>query len=282
MNNFLRSLTRTVLLLTVAGVVLSVAWPLSAQPEKAPGFMVRPVYIELFLAPGETQVEMIEIENGTEKQMPVAIATLDFDKKGDHTQILDVNTLDSSIASWVSFPSPELILGPGELGEFPLSITRPEGDPPRCRWGYLVVEPLEPLGESGAGIPLKVRFLVTIVQFDPLLQDRSAAITGMDAEVESLGNDAERRLLLSTRFANTCEAVLKLEIRCEIRDSTGSSVASKKMIDMLALPGRERVFSIEIPVENLPSGEYMALTIIDYGGDNPVGGQWPFEIPEEE
>jgi len=277
-----RSLISKVLAPLFLAVILSVSYRIAAEPETAPGIMVRPIYIELSLAPGETHVVMIEIQNDTERQMPVAIGIWDFDKEGNQTQILAAHTLDSSIASWLSFPAPELSVGPGELGEFPLSITRPEGDPPRGRWGYLVVEPLETLSEMGTGIPVKVRFLVTLVQFDPAHQDRSGAITGMDVEVQSPGNGDDRTLLVSTKFANTCEAILKLEIRYEIRDSTGNSIVSKKKVGLLALPGRERVFSVEIPVEDLPSGEYMVLTIIDYGGDNPVGGQWPFEIPEED
>jgi len=256
--------------------------PAAAEPEKAPGIMVRPVYIELSLAPGETRVETIAIENDTDRPMPVAIEIVDFDMKGDEMQILPANTLDSSIAGWLSLPSRELILEPGELEEFPLSITRPEDDPPGCRWGFLVVETLEPLNEMGpAMIRVKARFLVTLVQFDPLVQDRSGAITGMDVRTENVGDGGSGKVIVSTKFANICEAVLKLQIRCEIRGSTGNCIANKKKSGVLAFPGRERVFSIEIPVKDLSPGEYVALTIIDYGGDNPVGGQWRFEIPEE-
>ena len=78
-----------------------------------------------------------------------------------------------------------------------------------------------------------------------------------------------------------CLNILKVDIRFEVRDMTGDTVAYQEIHDRVVLPESKRIFTAKFPADDWPPGQYLALVIVDYGGETLTGGQWPFEIPEE-
>lgn len=247
------------------------------------GFMVQPMQIEISLAPGETYREEIVVTNLSEKDVQIQITKNDFAMKQDGTlEILKPGTSSLSLAGWLSLPSEELVVKAGRTESISLSITRPEDSSPKAYWGYLFVQNIEPITTKG-NIGVKFRFAIRILQIDPILQQRGI-VTAMQVELKEAEEGNSRTAVVFTTLANTCLNILKADVHFEIRDMTGTTVATHELKDRVVLPEHERrrTFSAEFPADDWPPGQYIALAIIDYGGETLSGGQWPFEIPEEE
>jgi len=104
----------------------------------------------------------------------------------------------------------------------------------------------------------------------------------MDVQLVDSQADGERTATVSTTLANTCQNMLRTDVRFEVRDAAGDVVATQEVKDRVVLPNHERIFTSKFISDDWPPGQYIALVIIDYGGETLSGGQWPFEIPEEE
>jgi hypothetical protein len=129
----------------------------------------------------------------------------------------------------------------------------------------------ETTGELQTSINVKVRYGIKVFQHDPSATKRGQ-ITGM----ELLGT---RPLKIKVAFANTGDGVLwQVSGRVEIRDDTGATVRTLEIEEFTVLPGGERELVLEDEGARLAAGDYIALAIIDFGGDYLVGHQLQFKI----
>ena len=262
-------------------ILLATACLVSAE-SSVPSVMVKPVQIEISLVPGESYRTHLEIINDTSKDVSFEIMKMDLDQDGRSMTFLASNTLPSSIASWITTPLDFITVEAGGTAELPVVIMRPEEDPPAARWGCLMIESMEAITTTTEGMGIKVRFAVGIFQIEPLFTEMAGRVADMQVTVEQeeAGEGGNVTILLA--FANTCNNILKMDVHFEIRDETGAVIANRDQQGKLVLPEHTRSFSTSFPAGNWSPGEYLALAIIDYGGENRVGGQWGFEIPEKE
>jgi len=151
-----------------------------------------------------------------------------------------------------------------------------------ARWGCLMIESMEAITTTAAGMGIKVRFAIGIFQTEPLFTEIAGRVSDMQVTVEQeeAGQGGNVTILLA--FANTSNNILKADVHFEIRDETGAIIADRDQQGKVVLPERTRSFSTSFPAGNWSPGHYLALAIIDYGGENRVGGQWRFQIPEKE
>jgi len=249
--------------------------------------IVRPMLIETSLAPGETHTELVEIQNSTEDDLVVQISKIDFSisKDGD-LQLLEAGISPSSLDDWLSLPTTELVVKRGKTEKLRVCISAPKEASQLCRWGGLLIESVTTT--STRGMTVRVRFGVIILQTDPMGLDKSGKVETMKAEVHESIEEVEseggssRAVAISTTFSNTCLNILKADVRFEVRNMTGDTIITHVIRNKVILPGHKRIFTATFAANDWLPGQYIALAIIDYGGETLVGGQWPFEIPEAE
>lgn len=252
------------------------------------GFFVRPMRVEVSLAPGETVTRQLLIENRSEQDQIFVIqkADLAVDERGA-LKFLQFRTSHSSFGDRLSMSAEELLVEAGETGTITLTFSSPEDDDPQPRWGCLFVESAGPIGEveieEGASLGLKIRFAITLLQFDATKNEKSGGVTAMNSEI-SEPEEAEslREVVIYATFCNGCDNILKADARFEIRDVTGATLVQDEITDRWVLPRSQRAFSASFSAQDWLPGPYIALVIIDYGGETLTGGQLSFEIPKEE
>ncbi len=273
-----QSITGLWLCICLIGIIFTSAGPVFAQ-----GFMVSPMLIEIPLAPGETYTGIVEIRNTSEETIQVRISNADFTVRENGTlEVLEAGTSSSSLANWLSLSTEELTVKAQETERVSLSIARPQDDAPLPHWGCLIVERVEPdvaVGAEEAVIGIKFRFLVTILQRDLTITQKLGNVAAMEVKVKEPDEESPRTVTVSARFANTCLDILDVNVHFEVRDMTGTAIASEEIENRKVLPEHKRVFTAGFSAEEWPPGQYIALAIIDYGGDTLTGGQWGFAIP---
>lgn len=281
------SLNRTILLLCL---ILGGAALASASLE-GQGIKVTPMLIEISLAPGESYKQIIRLTNSAEETVTVLIGKTDFAIMQDGVlDLLEAGSLPTSLTSWFSLPTNEITVEGGETETLALSITRPPDSSPLARWSAIDIQSAGPIAlldnEGGISIATYVKFVVAILQSDPEIITRSGYVTAMDVEIVESDEcpgcpDWYRTVTLSATFSSRCDNILMTDVRFEIKDETGETMVAQVMTHKPILPRHNRIFRAAFSANDWPPGQYIALTIVDYGGDNPVGGQRPFEIPEE-
>jgi hypothetical protein len=79
------------------------------------------------------------------------------------------------------------------------------------------------------------------------------------------------------RFANTGTAHLKLRASVEVRDRAGKLLHKVDAPEALLTPRAVR--DLAIPLPTLATGEYLAVLLVDFGGDEITAAQVEFRIP---
>jgi len=66
----------------------------------------------------------------------------------------------------------------------------------------------------------------------------------------------------------------------EIRDATGRPVTERPIDAFSVLPDREREISVAVAGTDLPPGRYLAVPILDWGGEYLAGTQIDFRVED--
>jgi len=237
---------------------------------------VGPLTLIIDAGPGEEGSGYFKVVNDGDNPEDVTVTLADWSLGPDGgIQFAEPGTQERSLAEWVDYSPATFRLEPGQVQRVDFTINIPpeaSGD----HWALFFVEgsTVTPVAETtGAlqtSVGVKVRYGVKVFQHDPNAK-REGRITGM----ELLGTDP---LKIKVVFANSGDGVLfRVTGRVEIRDDTGATVRTLEIGEFTVLPGGERELLIE-DQEELDPGDYIALAIIDFGGDYLVGHQLQFKI----
>ena len=272
-------------LLSVAAVFIACVC-LCAVPLRGQGILISPLIVYTSLLPGESRTVIITVYNDTNADLLFIVTKKDWDARHDGSvEVLEPGTIASSLCDWFTFDKQEFEVKAGATEELVLSITRPEDALEAAYWGGFSIEPVGEISEvrleEGVGFKVKAVFVGVILQSDPTVVERSGRITAMDVQVADSQPEGERTVAVSATVANTCRNILRTDVRFEVRDVSGNVVATQELKDRAVLPNHARIFTASFTADDWPPGQYLALVIVDYGGETLTGGQWPFEIPEE-
>jgi hypothetical protein len=136
-------------------------------------------------------------------------------------------------------------------------------------WSVLFVESSAPQQARGRAITYVTRLGVKIYAVPANL--------AKDGEIENveLSDSTVRSVIVS--FHNSGEVPLWPHGGVEFRRLDGSVAAKVPIEEFPTLPGSVRRLAIAVP--KLPRGRYIALALIDYGGQDIAGGQVQLEVP---
>lgn len=234
----------------------------------------------------EVITDVIPVRNDETKAQQVRIVLGDWvrDSLGNNV-FLDASTVPGSCGSRIkAFPA-TFQVAPGAT-----ELVRVSYDPAPADtgcWSIVFVETVTPPPPreqaQGSFLTIEVRTGVKIY-----VHRHDAVALG---EVQDAGVDMAWRLKApgtalrdtalvreaTVRFANTGTAHFRVRASLEIRTAAGEILRTIEGPEAPMTPGAVRIINIAMPA--LPSGDYIAIMLLDYGGDEISAAQADFRVP---
>ena len=257
------------------------------------GIRVQPLRLTTDLEVNQSITKIITVVNNSNDPVTVELSRVDFDlSELGSLQFASPGSTTHSMGDWFTIPA-EIQLDPGEERDISIVITRQSEASLTSYWAAIVINAGNT--QITEAMELNLTYVIGIVQQDPSYSGGKGRIVDMEVAKaaqmpnvmdEEANSDTEQNdnclLAVSVVFRNESETVLNTNTQITILDQMGNTVTTNMLVDSLILPEHERVLSANFYTCDWEPGSYLALAVVDYGGDNPVGGQWTFEIPEEE
>lgn len=267
---------------TAYWAITTIFFLLWACPVEA-GFSVAPLRFEFELDKGRTGTASIRVSNNGEKPVSVKVYQTDFRVDPINQDIiLPPGENKRGCAAWMSISPLNLDLGPKERKSVRISLTVPE-DARGTYWAFVFVEQSSkptPVMKSKEGYDIKVhvkpRWGVRIHENIPGTADKKGAITDISLTPQT----EEDPFKIAVEFENTGNTLLRCNGRVEIRDAEGNDVETVQIGSkgrFIVYPDGKRLVS-GILSKELSPGDYLALAIVDYGGEELVAGELEFEV----
>ncbi len=241
--------------------------------------------VDVNLPPGGSFTGAFEVINSSDQPREFTVELKDYDRNIEGGLVLlNPGTHPRSLAKFLSFTPAQFALAPKQKQQitFKIEIPATERGP---HWAAFAItspapssgaQPPPPPGQQPS-IPVTIgtaeQFVVKIRHTDPT----NAVNRGRIVSVQALLPERDKPLRIVVEYENTGTTFQIAKTQLRIVNAKGEIVVQKRAEDMALLPGGKQ--RLEIPVtEKLPSGTYLALVIIDFGGDFLVAGQVRFQI----
>ncbi len=251
--------------------------PLSA------GFSVAPLMLEFTTEPLQTDTAVVQIRNNDDAPLRLKLYQKDFvmQRNGEESE-LDPGVVPRGCSAWVSLnPSGILELKPGEAREVRITMTTPQSSF-GTYWSKFFVEQLsrpKPIeqkrGDTTMQIYIKQRWEVRIHNTVPNTGERLGDIVTMHAIEDTT---APEKIVVA--FENQGDILLRCNGHVAVKDNEGKTLQTIPIGDdgyFAVYPGTTRELAVE-PSDDLPSGHYLAVAVVDYGDDDLVAGELVFNV----
>jgi hypothetical protein len=281
-----RSMTHRGSFLLILGILLFCI-ALGAQGQEETGIItLNRLGDRVTLGPGEEYAGVFVVSNPSDIVKTVIITLQDFvfyEQGG--VKILDAGSLgERSLAKTFSFSPEQLVLPPGGKATVQYEFTLPEeGTGPH--WVGLLVREAEPATEGDARdtggmgfvMNVKIQYLFMVIQMcADACPEKEARLIALD--VDGLINEetGARTVMTRATVENTSDRVLACTGYVEIRGPTGESIARQEIPQFTMLPEATRIVERRFDGDLFGDDQYIAICVIDFGGESLIGGQWGF------
>jgi len=247
----------------VQGLALSVVLALTLASPLAAQFSATPVILDLVTG-DSAAVGRVQVKNQGDAPLQLRFYAGDFEQTpdGEH-KFMAAGTDEHSCADRMQLYPEGATLPAG--GSVTVTV-RLEPAPTAC-WSVVFAES----GKRAAnGITVAQRIAVKVYG-----SSRTGVRSGAVQAVEVLKTPSLHAVV---DFANTGDRALVVKGHLEVRTAAGTVVATAPVVDFSVLPGRHRVINVPMP-KDLEPGRYLAIPILDFGGDFLAAGQALFEVP---
>lgn len=249
-------------------------------------FSVSPLTLELQSDPESTQTSALVIRNSGDSTLSVDIKAFDFvmEESGKERELAPGES-KRGCAQWLSLsPSGLVDIPPGEQQDLRVTVNVP----PKTAgtyWAKIAVlqsskpKPIRKTeGQTTMQVFIKQRWEVRVHHTIRGTSKAEGDIVHMQA-LEAAESNTE----ITTHFENTGNTLLRCKGRIEIKDEEGNLIQSLPLGDeghFAIYPGAKRVLTQKAPTDLKP-GYYVALAVVDFGGDSLVAGELEFEQTEQ-
>ena len=220
----------------------------------------------------DPRVGVINLKNEGDKPVQAQVRLEDWNRAEDGTnKWYPQGTLAGSCGTMLQIFPASVNLDPGASQAVRVVMDSAAAPASEC-WAAAVVETVQPHVASGRAINYLLRTAVKVYIVPPAIP-AEGEVTALEVlRVPSGLADS-----LYVVFQNTGGRHLIARGSVEFRRSD-NSVAGKVQLPVLYnLPGARSRGRVGIP--KLPSGRYVALAILDYGGDQLAAAQAEYEVP---
>lgn len=264
---------------TRALLAMAVIWALASPTPAKIG--VDRLHVNLEITPGQSKTGSFWVIHSGKEPEEVSISLRDWTKDINDTNILSKpGTCPRSLAKWIDFSPITFVLEGGQKQEVTFTITIPEEER-GPHWLMFIVESNSKITREFESKERKFVFTISMAygikirQTDPEMALDKGRITNMSIIVVNPGDSSFK---VKVEFENAGTTFLEPSGRVEFRDEKGEVVDKIDVESFRILPEGKRVLELSYEGEKLSPGEYLALAIIDFGGDYLVAGQRKFEI----
>jgi len=242
-----------------------------------------PMSFDFVLAPGESASGVIQVMNNGDKPREFQVKLSDYDRDLEgHLVLMAAGSHPRSLAKWLLVSPQHFTLEPGKTQPVSFTVTIPNSES-GPHWSALLISSPVPSdsgsqGEEGEeGVPISIgaaeQFIIKIRHTDPT----SAVNDGRITDITVLPPQGDQPLRVVVGYENTGTTFQQPKVELRIVNSRGEfSVVQHAAFAML--PGGKRRLVLPV-VEELAPGEYLALVIIDFGGDYLLAAQARFSLP---
>ena len=261
--------------------VLIVGFPFSIAAD----IRVSSLVIDLEIPTGTSYADSFLVSNvGTEPEN-IEISLVDWNRNinGQH-RYFEAGRLPRSLANWIEFSPIRFELKAGESQKVKFNVAIPEEEE-GTHWTMFLVEGAPEVtaakkeGKSLFSVMATVAYGIKIYQTDAATARRKGKVTNLD--ITAFSKSKEPEIKVKIEFENIGNTHLKAEGQVEIRNKKGQTVATVEIKRFPILPGAKRILEIPFKEKNLQPGRYLALAILDFGGNYLVAGQRVFEIGKD-
>ena len=227
-------------------------------------FSAQPVILELATVDSAAS-SRFTVRNESAEELQLRISAGDFDQpvSGGH-EFFEAGTHERSCAARLEFFPESLVLGPGESGEVTVRMAPGAAT---C-WSLVFVQTV--LGAQG-GVRIAHRIGIKVYGVS------SAALPeGEVSHVEVMEDSAGVRSAV-VEFTNASDVPVRPTGEVEIRTMSGDVVAVVPVEPFSVLPGHARRTTVVLDA-TLDPGTYLAIPILDFGGEYLAGGQATFRV----
>lgn len=246
------------------------------------GFSVSPLTLEMQGSTDSTQTAALVIRNSGDQTVSVNIEAIDFIMEGSGAEReVALGEHSRGCAQWLSLaPSGLLDIPAGEQQDLRVTVHVPE-EAKGTYWAKIAVSQTskpKPLrrtsGETTMQVFIKQRWEVRVHQSIANTAEAEGDIVHMQALTTP-----EKETELTLHFENTGNTLLRCNGRIEVKDEDGELVQSLALGDdgsFAVYPGTKRELK-QKTMSELKPGYYVALAIVDFGGDSLIAGEIEFE-----
>ncbi|MDA3835821.1 MAG: hypothetical protein PF495_20815, partial [Spirochaetales bacterium] len=253
--------------------------------ESFAGFKVVPTQFFLGVAREKSETRVIKVHNTGDTPLSLEIYMRDFIREinGKEKEVMS-GTVEGSCAKWIRLSPLKLELAPNETKTVSFTMSVPKEGVGSYWTNIFVDQTSKPKprvtkkGKTSFQVFVKMRYRIRVFQEVPGTLEKRGRIVDMTARPY----EQKDSLVVDVVFENTGNSVLHPGGKVEIKDENGETVKTLSLINkedppFQVYPGSKRIVQARTK-EKLASGHYVALAIIDYGGEDLVAGEMEFEV----
>jgi hypothetical protein len=173
------------------------------------------------------------------------------------------------------FPS-VLRLEPHSVQTVQVTLDSVDSVPQGC-YTILFVETARTRGPNSGGLVYSVRYGVKVYVERDAAPNAEVSAISVGRQMPLSAHTATALRALDVSFHNSGPRQTETHGSVEIRRLDNSVVSTVGIPEFPTLPGATRRLSVELPP--LPSGKYVLLALLDYGGQDIAAGQVSLEVP---
>jgi len=237
---------------------------------------------ELYLQPqaASANVTSFNVRNESSQTVEATVYVMDWTRDEDgENQFVPAGSLPQSCSPYLRVFPLSLRLDPGTQQAVRIGLQGADSLPATC-WSIIFVEAGSGGATSGRHVSYVMRLGVKLY-ITPSGLSKDGEVEDMSIDTlragATLPADTARQPHVRVGFRNSGGLPYWVRGSIEYRRLDNSVAASDSIVSFPVLPGARRRFATLIP--KLPSGHYVALVLLDYGGAEVAAGQLPLDVP---
>ncbi|MGE5558668.1 MAG: hypothetical protein ACM3WV_08655 [Bacillota bacterium] len=242
-------------------------------PSRAFDLNVSPSNFDLAVRPGGVYNGHLWVNGSPDRALQIRGYAQDWYLKSTGEMVcLQPNSLKRSAAGWIRFEPANFVIPAGGRQKVKFTVTVPE-NAEGGYWSLIFFQTVQAAPKNKTALTISGRLGVTfhIATGNPVAKVQLN-------QLKLSWNLSKRKITGTVKLSNVGNVLLHYQGRLEIRDLSNKIVARTVIQKSAVLPESYRTISLVCSGGPLPRGKYMALAIIDYGGDHLAGAQAILEI----
>jgi len=263
LNKRIKIVSISILFLSLSALLVFSAYPAISVSEKE---------IIKKIEPGEADKVTFSVKNigDSPEEVRVLLKDWSLDQQGERV-IYEPGQHSNSLSPFLSYSPKKFKLQPKESKQVTVNLSVKENRT-GPHWSMFMVagRPIKKVEQGNVNVRISAAYPVNIIQTDPGTYTKKGQISSLKVANKS------KKKEVNVNFENTGTVPLEPAGRIEVRDLSGTTVTKLNISRFQVLPSGTR--KITKRIDNLESGNYIVLAIVDFGGNYKVAKQKRFEV----